>query len=126
MTDRTPKTHDLAEGDPLTEAWRMVREDITPGAMYPYAGGPLHWTRAAVLAQVDSAASLREIAAAISGGDLRQRLVSQAAGLLDPTEPFPGNGEYRRGMTELICRTLGLTTDDFRDEIDAEITAAIR
>jgi hypothetical protein len=52
-------------------------------------------------------------------------MLQEAAGLLDPRDPNPGDGEYRRGMVELICRSLGLTTDDYRAAVEAAITQRV-
>ena len=60
LSDLKSENHDLAH-----EADRLVRQDVGPESRFPAANGPLAWTRAAALAQVDQAWSLRRIADAL-------------------------------------------------------------
>ena len=49
----------------LADARRMVDIDRADGTVFPGANGPLQWTRAAAIAQVESAESLERIADAL-------------------------------------------------------------
>ena len=49
----------------LDAAIRLATAERAAGNMYPYANGPLTWTRAAALAQVSIAVSLERIADAL-------------------------------------------------------------
>lgn len=63
-TDDRP--HDIRRGEGrLDAATRMVETTTDKGTFFPSANGPLMWTRAAAIAQVEQAAALNRIASAL-------------------------------------------------------------